>query len=415
MALLLQVNQTIPLKSGVQAFTCPEGFASPLAPVVQKDSKATPCVMTHVSKHFPGIPVVKVVAPSAKDAVYLGNRFHKRLLVSASSLLPDFLLKYSYGLLARDGVEIIPIPPTQVTVIAKRESQKVQALFLVHSDNTSFVPVYAESKDCLQFLFQPAGYALAHKPGHNNEIVGKPYHPRSGKMIRAVCFFVKRPVKPMKIDVSKQGRNYPALRSALFGTADAAVLFNYRTLKPLPDQFQDTSVGYPPLKFYHQLLVRNAVKVTRKIRIIHLPPSELEVAADLVKGSMCAPFGAKTVGTVEKVHLKDRFEDNKYGCLNDSVPHAGYAERSQFAVGLGDVGAANRGWFIALGAKAFLNCVQVVRYAACLRLDVLDTYAIDPRSSLVGPYSRPRRFEYVTTNPQCVAGFTISGRLATVG
>ena len=97
MALLLQVNQTIPLKSGILAFTSPEGFASPLAPVAQKCSKATPCVMTHVSKHFPRIPVVEVVAPSTKDAVYLGNRFHKRPFVSAPSLFTDFLLECSYG------------------------------------------------------------------------------------------------------------------------------------------------------------------------------------------------------------------------------------------------------------------------------------------------------------------------------
>ena len=405
--MLLQVSQTIPPKSGVQALTRPEGFASPLAPVVQKYLKATPCVMTHLSKHFPGIPVIKVVAPATKDTVHFGNGFNKRHLVSASSLLPDFALEYFYGLLARHDVEIVPIPATQVTVIAKCESQKIQALFLVHSDNTGFVSVYAESKDCFQLLFQPAGYALPHKSGHNNEVVGIPYHSRSGKMVRAVCFFVKSLVEPMKVDICKKRRDYPPLRSPLFGTAYAAVLLNYRTLKPLPDQFEDTPIGYPPLKFRHQLLVRDAVKVARKIRIIHLLPPELEVVADLVKGSMGVPFGAKAMGTVEEVRLKDRFEDKKHGSLYDSVPHARYAERAQFAVGLGDVGAAYRGWFVALGAKACLDCVQVLACTACLRLDVLNTYAIDPRRSLVRLYSRPRRFKNVTTMNSVIKGIEV--------
>lgn len=64
-----------------------------------------------------------------------------------------------------------------------------------------------------------------------------------------------------------------------------------------------------------------------------------------------------------------------------------------FAVRLGDVGAAHRGWFVAFGAKAFLDCVQIVAYAARLRLDVVDTYAIDPRRSLVRPYSCGFRYE----------------------
>src|SRR6185369_8441518 len=105
----------------------------------------------------------------------------------------------------------------------------------------------------------------------------------------------------------------------LFRTADTSVFFNHRALKPEPDQFEDTSIGYAPLKFYHQLLVRDAVKVTGKVRIIHLPPSELKVIADLVKGSMAAPFGTKTMRTVKKVHLKNRFEDKKYGSLDNPV------------------------------------------------------------------------------------------------
>ncbi len=69
--MLLQVNQTIAFQSGIQAFTCPEGFAPSLAPIVQKYLKASPCIMVHASKHFTGIPVVEVVTPSTKDAVLL--------------------------------------------------------------------------------------------------------------------------------------------------------------------------------------------------------------------------------------------------------------------------------------------------------------------------------------------------------
>ena len=291
--MLLQVNQTISLKSGVQAFTWPEGFASPLAPVVQKDLKATPCIVTHVSKYFSGISVVKVVAPSSKDAVRFGNRFVERHFIPASSLLPDFALEYPYGLLARHDIEIIPIPAPQVSVIPEGESQKVQALFLRHSDNGGFVSVYAESKVFFELLFQPSGYAVPHKSSHYHKVVGKPYHSRVGESVGAAFFFMECPVEPVKVDVGKQGRDDAPLRSPLFGTMDAAVLFHNRTLKPLPDQFQDTPVGYAPLELYHQLLMGNAVKVARKIRIIHLLPPEFEIAADLVEGSVGAPLGRK--------------------------------------------------------------------------------------------------------------------------
>ena len=226
-------------------------------------------------------------------------------------------------------------------------------------------------------------------------VVSKPYHSRSGESVGAVCFFVKGPVEPMKVDVRKKRRNHPALRSPLFGTADAAVFFPDLTLKPLPDQLEDTPVGYSTLEFYHQLLMGDAVKVARKIRVIHFLPPELEVPTYLVEGSVGAPFGTKPMGAVKKVRLKDRFEDKKHGCLDDPVPHARYAERAQFAIGLGNVNAAHRGWFVALGSQAFLNFVKIDRYSACLRLDVLNADTIDPRRSLVRLYSRPSRFQYI--------------------
>lgn len=294
--MLLQVDQTISLQSGVQAFTWPEGFASPLAPVDQKNLETTPCVVVHVSKYFAGIPVVEVVAPSSKDAVCLCNRFDERHFVPASGFLPKLALEYSYGLLARHDVEIISTPTPQVSVISEREPQKIKALFLRHSDNGGFVSVYAESKVLFKFLFQPSGYAAAHESGHDDEVVGKPYHPRVGESVGAPFFFMKGPVEPMQVDVGKQGRDDTPLRRPLFGTMDAAVLFHNRALKPLPDQFQDTPVGYAPLELYHQWLMGDAVKVARKIRIIHLLPPEFEIAADLVEGSVGAPFGAKSVG-----------------------------------------------------------------------------------------------------------------------
>lgn len=188
--MLLQVDQTISFKSEIQVFTCPEGFAPPLAPIVQKSLKASPCVMVHISKHLSGIPVVEVVTPSAKDAVYFSDYIDKPSFVSATGLCPQLSLKCRYGLLTRRDVEIVPIPASQVTVVAEREPQKIQLLFPVHSDNSGFVAVYAESKDCFEFLFQPSGYAIAHVSGHYHEVIGKPHHSRSGEVVGAVRFFL---------------------------------------------------------------------------------------------------------------------------------------------------------------------------------------------------------------------------------
>ena len=410
--MLLQVNQTIAFQSGIQAFTCPEGFALSLAPIVQKSLKAAPCVMVHVSKHFPGIPVVEVVTPSTKDAVSFGNRFHKWLFVSTAGLNPEFFLECRYSLLARHDVEILPISALQVTVKAEGEPQKIQALFLVHSDNSGFVPIYAKTKFAFDLLFQPSGDAISHKSGHYYEVVGIPHHSRSSEVVRAVGFLVKGTVETMKVDVRKEGRYYPALWSSLFGTADTAALFNYRTLKPEPDKFENTPVGNAPLEFYHQLLVGDAVKVARKIRVIYFHSSELEVTADLVEGSMSAPFRAKSVGTVEKVGLKDRFEDEKYGGLYNSVPHTGYTQRTQVAIGFGDVDAFHRGGFVAFGHKALLNFVKITGYSASQCLDVFNADSIDSRCSLVRLYSRPCRFKYVAAMDSVVKGIEPKLRLS---
>jgi hypothetical protein len=401
---LLQVNQTIAFQSGIQAFTCPEGFALSLAPIVQKSLKAAPCVMVHVSKHFPGIPVVEVVTPSTKDAVSFGNRFNKWLFVSTASFNPEFFLECRYSLLARHDVEILPISALQVTVKAEGEPQKIQALFLVHSDNSGFVPIYAKTKFAFDLLFKPSGDAISHKSGHYYEVVGIPHHSRSGEVVGAVGLFMKGSVKPMKVDVRKERRNDPTLRSSLFGTAYTAALFNYRALKPESDKFEDTPVGYAPLEFCHQLLVGDAVKVARKIRVIYFYSSELEVITDLVEGTMSAPFRAESMGAVEKVNLKDRFEDEKYSSLNNSVPHTGYAQRAQVAIGFGDVDAFNRGWFVAFGYKAFLNFVKITRYAASQCLDVFNADSIDSRCSLVRLYSRPSRVKYVAAMDSVVKG-----------
>ena len=394
--MLLQVNKTIAFQSGIQAFTYPEGFAPSLAPIVQKYLKASPCVMVHVSKHFTGIPVVEVVTPSAKDAVYFSDYMDKSSFVSTAGLYPEFFPECRCGFLARHDVEIVTISAAQVSVKAEGEAKKVQSLFLVHSDNSGFVPVYAESKFAFDFLFQPSGDTLSHKSGHYDEVVGIPHHARSGEVVGAVDFFMKGPVKPMKVDVRKEGRYDPALWCSLSGTTDTAVSFNYRTLKPESDKFENTPVGYTPLEFYHQLLMGDAVKVARKIGVIYFYPSELEVTADLIEGTMGAPFRAKSMGAVEKVSLKDRFEDQKYGCLYNSVPHTGYAQRAQVAIGFGDVDAFHRGGFVAFGYQAFLNFVKIARYAVSQRLDVFNADAIDSRCSLVRLYSRPGRFKYVT-------------------
>jgi hypothetical protein len=100
--------------------------------------------------------------------------------------------------------------------------------------------------------------------------------------------------------------------------------------------------------------------------------------------------------TVEKVHLKYRFEDKKYRCLYHSVPHTGYAQRAQVAIGFGDVNTFHRGWFVAFGYKVFLNFVKIARYSISQPIDVFNADSIDSRCSLVRLYARPCRFKNLT-------------------
>lgn len=401
--MLLQENQTIAFQSGIQGFTLPEGFAPSLAPIVQKALKACSGVMVHLSKYLPGIPVVEVVAPSSEDTVYFVNYMDKASFVIATGLYPEFFFECRYGLVARHGVEIVPVS-SPATVKAEGEPQKVEALFTIHSDNAGFVTVYVESKFAFKFLFQPSGDALTHESGHYDEVIGISDHSRSGEVVRTVGVFVKRPVETMKVDVRKEGRYYPALRCPLFGAADAAALFNYRTLEPKSDKSEDAPVSYAPLEFYHQLLMGDAVKVARKIGVIYFRPSELEVGTDLVEGTVGAPLGAKSMGAVEKVCLKDRLKDKKCRSLYNSVPHTGYAQRAQVAIGFGDVDPFHRGRFVVFGYEAFLDFFKIAGYAACTRLDVFNADSIDSRCSLVGLYSQPCRFKYVTAMNTVVKG-----------
>ena len=125
--------------------------------------------MVHVSKHFTGIPIIEVVTPSAKDAVYFSDYMDKSSFVSTAGLHPKFFPECRCRFLAGHDVEIVKISTSQITIKAEGKTKKIQDLFLVHSDNSGFVTVYAESKFTFDFLFQPSGDTLAHESGHYNK------------------------------------------------------------------------------------------------------------------------------------------------------------------------------------------------------------------------------------------------------
>ena len=65
----LQVDQAVAFQACMQAFALPEGFASPLAPVLEEDPVPMPHEVVGFAKGLAGVAVVEIVAPSAQDVV----------------------------------------------------------------------------------------------------------------------------------------------------------------------------------------------------------------------------------------------------------------------------------------------------------------------------------------------------------
>jgi hypothetical protein len=99
-------------------------------------------------------------------------------------------------------------------------------------------------------------------------------------------------------------------------------------------------------------------------------------------------------GTVEKVRLEDRLQNQQHGHLHDAIANRGNSQRSQSPVRFGDVHTLDRLRTVSLGAQLHFKDTEKLRYVEDV-LEVVKRDTIDAgRSVVLGDYA-PGRPQHV--------------------
>src|SRR5262245_63034419 len=139
----------------------------------------------------------------------------------------------------------------------------------------------------------------------------------------------------------------------------------------------------------------NRIKVALKIRVIHRLIPSLQMTAYLLKRLVRISLGAKPVGTVLKVRLKDRLQDQQTRRLHYPV---GYRRDPQWPlapVRFINVDAPYRLGLIGLGAKLLMKSVNQALGSAGGFLDCLDTDTVKPSCSTICSHFLPGRPKHI--------------------
>ena len=201
-------------------------------------------------------------------------------------------------------------------------------------------------------------------------------------------------------------------------SASLIALFYHRAPKPHPDQFQHRSIRNPSLYRLHQSIMGNGIKVARQIRVIHLPPSFLQIPSNLLHGSLGSSPRSKPMGTVQEICLEDRLNDQQHRHLDHPVSDTGNSQGAHLAIGLGDVDPAHRLRSVGLGPQFSLRSHREMPSPLLAPSSILcRCHSIHSRCSLVRPYPFPRRLQHISAKDPVIQGIepklTFSLRLAT--
>src|SRR5262245_9131498 len=215
---------------------------------------------------------------------------------------------------------------------------------------------------------------------------------------------MKHRVEPVKIQIRQQRGNNSPLRSS-FAAAPNNIpttptpltfhLLNDRRLKPHTNQLQHRPIRHTHPQARQKPLMGNRIKVALKIRVVHRLIPSLQVAAYLFKRLVRISVGAKPIGTVLKVRLKDRLQDQQTRRLHYPV---GYRRDSQWPlspVRFINVDAPYRLGLIALGAKLLMKSANQALGSAGGFLDCLDTDAVKPGCSTIRSHFLPGRPKHI--------------------
>src|SRR5215469_3170695 len=135
--------------------------------------------------------------------------------------------------------------------------------------------------------------------------------------------------------------------------------------------------------------MRDGVKVSLQVGIIHRRSSVLEITFDFVQRLMRRATGTVSVRTIKEIRLKNRFENQQASLLNDPVSDGGNPQRSCLAFPFGNVDSFDR---LRLVGLQFQHLVNLINQSVCTVLfDFLNSLLVDSRTAIVALNNAPCR------------------------
>src|SRR5258706_5261288 len=133
----------------------------------------------------------------------------------------------------------------------------------------------------------------------------------------------------MQIDVSKQRRDAPALRSPGHRMPHAPLFQNPR-LQPLADRPTDHTVAHPAVEKGPQMAMVQLVKEAPDVHLQH-PPATYphQLPPEIAQCFVGRASGSKTIRAGQKVLLVDGFQHHGYGSLQHFVFKGGNPDRAR--------------------------------------------------------------------------------------
>ena len=204
-------------------------------------------------------------------------------------------------------------------------------------------------------MFEPFSDPFPHEASHDHEIICIADESGIGKPSWGTGIVFEGAVQLMEVDVREQRRKHAALWSLFIGAhppgVPVPVFFLDRASKPQADKPEYRLVSNPSLNLCHQSFMIDGVKVTGQICVIHLCLSGTEVRLDFLYCVLGTAARAKSVRTIFKIGLEDRFQNQLGRHLGHPVPDARNAMWTHLPISLGNVSPLHRSWTIGFVAE----------------------------------------------------------------
>src|ERR1044072_2331197 len=175
-----------------------------------------------------------------------------------------------------------------------------------------------------------------------------------------------------------------------------------RPFEPFPNQPQGRPTPPPHPHASHQLVPRNCVEVASQVCVVHRRFAFLKVLMDDAQCVVRRPAGSEPVRAFFEISLEDRLQYQLHRRLHHSIAHRRNAQRSQLAIGLGDIDSQDRFGLVSPLQQAPLDLFNKCSFLFRCHRNLFDTHSIYPRCAVVAPNRCPRNFQHVPPTHQSV-------------